>query len=213
MFNLKSTGARPPLKTRVRVRVRDNSTTLNNSRDNADTRQSRRLLVSREGVCRVKVLVDDTGHAVLAVIPTGLGTVVPDGVLVLDDDLEDVGSLAASYGLEAAEEGLEPGGVGGAGLGEGGLGDGVVPGEEVPLYDVARLGDDVAWVEDEGASSAGDHGVGHSCQGHGVGGGVCCCGGGSRRDEGHGGQGSDESVGEHVICLDVWTSFGKEFIR
>jgi len=112
--------------------------------------------VGGQGVGSVEVLVDDTSHSVLAVVARSLGTIVPGGSLVLDDDLEDVGGLWAPCGLEAAEEGLGEGGVRDAGLAEGGLGDRVVLGKEVPLDDVSDLGDDVFWVEEEGASAAGD---------------------------------------------------------
>lgn len=118
-----------------------------------------------QGVGPVEVLVDDTSHAVLAVVACGLGTVVPDGGLVLDDDLEDVGSLWALGGLEAAEEGLGEGGVRDAGLAEGRLGDRVVFGEEVPLDDVSDLSDDVFWVEEEGASTACHDRVSDACEG------------------------------------------------
>lgn len=73
-----------------------------------------------QGVGRVEVLVDDTSHAVLTMVAGSLGTVIPDRVLVIDDNLEDVGGLhSVAGGLEAAEEWLGEGGVRDAGLAEG----------------------------------------------------------------------------------------------
>lgn len=64
------------------------------------------LLVLGQGVGRVEVLVDDTSHAVLAVVACSLAAVVPDRGAVLDDDLEDLGVLALGSGEESGEEGL-----------------------------------------------------------------------------------------------------------
>lgn len=73
-----------------------------------------------QGVGRVEVLVNHSSHSILAVVAGSLGTVIPDRVLVLDDDLEDIGGLhSVAGGLEAAEEGLGKGGVRDAGLAEG----------------------------------------------------------------------------------------------
>lgn len=66
----------------------------------------------------VEVLVDDSDHALLAVVASRLGTVVPDGLLVLNDDLEDLRSLVL-LGWEAEpreETGVASQGL--AGLGE-----------------------------------------------------------------------------------------------
>jgi len=112
----------------------------------------------------VKVLVDDTNHAVLAVVAVLLRAVVPDGSLVLNNDLEDIGSLALLSGeVEAGEETVTLG-ERLAGLAEAGLGDGVVVGEEVPLDNVTDLGDDVVGVEAETAK-AGIDGVGDTGEG------------------------------------------------
>ena len=78
----------------------------------------------------VNVLVDDTSHAVLAVVASGLRAVVPDGLLVLDSDLEDIGSLAFFSGkVEARRETV---GERLTGLAKAGLDNGVVAREEVP---------------------------------------------------------------------------------
>ena len=65
-------------------------------------------LISSKSVLRVEVLVDDTAHALLAMVANGLRAVEPEGVLVLDDDGEDLGSLASGSGeVEAGEDGIE----------------------------------------------------------------------------------------------------------
>lgn len=186
------------LEATVGVWVGDDRASLNNRGHDRSTRAGGQGLVGSQGVGRVEVLVDDTNHAVLTVVAGGLGTVVPDGGLVLDDDLEDVGGLDGVAGrLEAAEEGLGEGGVRDAGLAKGWLGDGVVLGEEMPLHYVSNLGDDVIGVKDESASAAGDDRVGDTCEG-----GRLVRGRGCRRrwqsgDNGRRGKGSDETLGEH----------------
>lgn len=120
---------------------------MDQRRDDRGASLSGQSLVGGEGVGRIKVLVDHTSHPILAVVARSLSTVVPDGGLVLDDDLEDVGGLWAFGGLEAAEEGLSERGVGDAGLAEGRLSDRVVLGEEMPLNHVSYLSDDVFRVE------------------------------------------------------------------
>ena len=47
-----------------------------------------KFLVGSEGLGGVALLVDDAGHAILAVVAVGLGAVVPDGLGVIDDDQE-----------------------------------------------------------------------------------------------------------------------------
>lgn len=87
------------------------------------------FLVLGEGlVVVVEVLVDDGGHAGLAVVAGGLGAVVPDGVLVFDLEGEDVLVLAGAGGSGVVEAGKDAAGERLAGLLEGGLGDGVVLG-------------------------------------------------------------------------------------
>lgn len=98
-------------------------------------------------------------------VARSLSTVVPDGGLVLDDDLEDVGGLWAFGWLEAAEEGLGKRCVGDAGLAKGRLSDRVVLGEEMPLNYVSYFSDDIFRVEEEGSSTAGDDRVGDTCEG------------------------------------------------
>lgn len=146
----------------------------------------------------VEVLVDDTRHALRAMVP--LGTVVPDGLLILDLDLEDVGGLARLRDeVEAGEEGAAVG-EGHAGVPEAGLGDGVVLGEEVPLDDVAHLGHDVVRVEAQ-AAQAGDDGVRDAVGGC-VGGGVANDGGGDGGDAGGEEEGGGEGLeGEHLEVL------------
>jgi hypothetical protein len=60
-------------------------------RSDRDAGKSSILLVVRKGILAVEVLVDDTGHTVLAMATYGLGAVVPERQSVLDDNLEDVG--------------------------------------------------------------------------------------------------------------------------
>ena len=91
---------------------------------------SQLLVLGEAEILVVKVLVDDASHAALAVVASGLRAVVPDGLLVLDSDLEDIGSLALLGGkVEARGEAI---GERLAGLAEAGLDHGVVAREEVP---------------------------------------------------------------------------------
>jgi len=69
----------------------DTTTIADNWRSHRDVGESSPLLVVRKSVGAVEVLVDDTGHTVLAMTAYGLSTVVPERKSVLDDDLEDVG--------------------------------------------------------------------------------------------------------------------------
>ena len=66
--------------------------------------QGGQLLVLGEGVGRVEVLVDDAGHAILAVAADGLGAVEPDRLVVLDYELEHLRVLGVGGGEEAAGE-------------------------------------------------------------------------------------------------------------
>lgn len=133
---------------------------------------------SQREILVIKVLVNHTIHAILAMVAILLRAVVPDGLLILDHNLEDIGCLALSdHEVEAAEEACAVR-QGLAGLAEGGLRDGVVAREEVPFDDVADLCDHVVGVEAETAE-AGDDGVGYACEVDGSRGGradgVCGC--------------------------------------
>lgn len=153
------------------------------------------------GIIVVKVTVDDTNHAVLAVGADSLWAVIPDRALILDDKLEYIVRLALSNGeMESREEGraiserL-------AWVGKVGLGDGVVAREEVPLDDVANLSDDVVGVEAE-ATEAGNDGVGDSSERDGSSGMVPRSVGGNGRGAGGEEEGGDDGLGEHVDgCL------------
>jgi len=109
------------LETTLRVGVEDAIATLDVGLAGGDAGGSSKLLVLGQGVGRVEVLVDDTGHAVLAVAARGLAAVVPDRGTVLHDDLEDFRVLAVVGGEEAREEGV--GVLWLAGLAERGLDD------------------------------------------------------------------------------------------
>lgn len=150
----------------------------------------------------IKVLVDHTSHALLAVIACLLCTVIPDRLLILHDDLEDIAGLAAlSAKVETGEEGVAV--IEGlAGLPEAGLGDGVVLGEEVPFDNVTDLSDNVVGVEaetaeasDDGVSDAGVVvGAGDFAGGCGCG---CGDGGGSEGEDG------EEAERMHLGCFKV----------
>jgi len=58
--------------------------------------ESSPLLVVRKSIWAIEVLVDDTGHAVLAVAAHGLGAVIPERLSILDNNLEDVGLVKLS---------------------------------------------------------------------------------------------------------------------
>lgn len=165
-----------------------------------------------ESVGPVKVLVDDTSHAILAVVAGGLGTVVPDGSLVLDDDLEDVGGLGTLGGLEAAEEGLGEGGIRDAGLAEGRLGDRVVLGEEVPLDNVPNLRDEVFGIEEEGASATGDDGVGDTSESGCLVRARGCSRGWQRGDGSRRGKDGDQVLGEHFDRVKYGAGEGLESV-
>lgn len=108
------------LETTVGVWVGNDRASLDNRGNDRSTRAGSQSLVGSQGVGRIEVLVDDASHAVLTVVAGSLSTVIPDGVLVIDDNLEDIGGLhSVAGGLEAAEEGLGEGGIRDAGLAEG----------------------------------------------------------------------------------------------
>lgn len=139
----------------------DLSTLLNWGDDRLDSLSGKLLVSSEAEVLVIKVLVDYTNHAILAVVSHLLSTVVPDGLGVLNHNLEDIRSLAL-LGREV-EAGEETAAVGErlAGLTEAGLCDGVVLGEEVPLDNVADFSDDVVGIESK-TTEAGVDGVGYS---------------------------------------------------
>lgn len=188
-FHLTNSGL-PPLacaqyvlvKAAQGVRVGLDNTTLDGRGNDGDLRLGGGQLVGGQRVGGVEVLVDDAGHGVLAVGTGGLGAVVPDGVAVLHNDLEDVGRLARRDGHKATEEGGIDSGIGDAGGAEAGLGHRVVLGQEVPLDDIAGVGDHVVRVEDELTGQAGDHRVRHTGQGHGAAGVLVGGRGGRGRD-------------------------------
>lgn len=139
-----------PLKPTIRIGVLDHGASLDNRWDDADARFSSIGFVGCQGVGPVEVLVDNAGHPLLAVVAGRLSAVVPDGVLVLDDDLKNIVGLglAGQGRLEAREERDGDVGVRNAGSREGGLGDGVVLGQEVPFHHVTDFCDDVLGVEE-----------------------------------------------------------------
>jgi hypothetical protein len=112
------------LETAEWVGVGDDIATLDDWGNDWSASVAGKLTVLGECELAVEVLVDDTSHAILAVEASRLGAVVPDGLLVLDNDLEDIGSLALLGWLEAGEEGV--GILGLAWLAETRLSDGVV---------------------------------------------------------------------------------------
>ncbi|KAI6758789.1 hypothetical protein HG530_011029 [Fusarium avenaceum] len=189
------------LEATVGVRVRANLSALLNRRDNRHTSQGSELLVAAQAkVLVVKVLVDNTNHAGLAVVALLLRAVVPDGLLVLDGKLEDIGSLALLGSKVETGEETSAVGEGLAGLAEAGLSDGVVHGEEVPLDDVTNLGDHVVGIEAE-STQAGVDGVGHAGESDGlVGVTTGCLGGWGRGDSGGDKESGGEDLGEHCDC-------------
>jgi hypothetical protein len=69
----------------------DTAAIAHDRRSDRDAGQTSPMLVVRKGIGAVEVLVDDTGHTVLAMAAYGLSAVVPERLSVLDDNLEDVG--------------------------------------------------------------------------------------------------------------------------
>ena len=126
-------------------------------------------------------------------VAVGLGAVVPDGLLVLDHEGEDVlGLLARGSGeVEATEEAMR---LWLAGLVEGGLGDGVVLGQEVELDHITDFSDYVLRLEVETlvcGCAAGEDAVDDTRWWGNRGGGV------SKAQEGGGSKGNG-SEGDHV---------------
>ena len=155
---------------------------------------------SEAEVLVVKVLVDNTSHAHLAVVSLLLRAVVPDWLCVFDDNLEDIGSLAFHGGEVEASEETSAISERLARLAKAGLGNGVVGRKEVPFDDVTDLSDDVVGVEAE-ATEAGVDGVGYSGEGDGLVG-VGANGLGSWGCEGSRGKERDrEDLGEHFDLL------------
>lgn len=189
----------PSLEATERVRVGNNLAALLNSRNHRDTSIGSKLLVSAQAkVLIIKVLIDHTGHALLAMRASLLSTVVPDGLLILHHNLEHILILPTlSLKVEASEEGV-PVIERLAGLAEAGLRNGVVLGEEVPLDNIADFSDDVVRVEAETAE-AGNDGVGDAGEVGGSGDFLGGCGGGCGGDGDGGGQGEDgEECGVHL---------------
>ena len=154
------------------------------------------LVPSQAEVLVIKVLVDDADHALLAVLAVGLGAVEPDGVLGVDNELEDAVGFPLVSGKEEARE--EAGAVakGLARVGKAGLHHAVVGRHELPLDHVANVRDNVVRLEFELACEAGDDRVCYARLGDGARGEVGGCGGGS----GHGScgqEGDGEELGEH----------------
>jgi hypothetical protein len=146
------------LEAAVGVGVGNDRAALDNRGNDRSASGSSKLTELGQAVSLVvKVLVDDTDHAALAVVALGLGAVVPDGLAVVEDHgLEDIVGLAlGGHKVEAGEE-AKAVGRRRAGSVEVGLGDGVVGGEEVPLHDIANIGDDVVGVEAEAAEAGND---------------------------------------------------------
>lgn len=157
-----------------RVRVGNNDTAALDRGNNRLVNLGSQLAVGpKTELLVVEVLVDDAGHAVLAVVTVLLRAVVPDGRLcLLDDNLEDIVGLALLDGKVEARVDRRPIGKGLAGLAERGLRDCVVARQEVPLYNVALFSNDVVRLEAQ-ASEAGDNSVRYTSElndGRGVGG-------------------------------------------
>ncbi len=91
-------------------------------------------------------------------LPCCLGAVVPDWLLILDDDLEHVQALALGDYLEAGEECI--GILRRARAPEARLRNRVVLGQVVLLNHVSDLGDDVLGIEDQLTPTAGYNRVG-----------------------------------------------------
>lgn len=76
--------------------------------------------------------------------------------------------------------------------------------QEVPLDDVSDLSDDVLGIKKERPSTAGDDGVGNTCEGGRLVGARGCGRGWQSRDDSRSGKDSDEVLGEHFdeVILD-----------
>ena len=152
-------------------------------------------LVLRQRLLPSKILVDNTTHTHLAVVPYSLAAVVPKGLCVLDYETKHVFCFAfLCREVEAGEDAIaHNGGGGGEWLTrrvEGGLHDGVVLGHEVEFYDVADSGGDVFGLKVE-AVEAGGYAVDDAC-----GADVLGWDGGGEADEG-GCYDSEECEGDH----------------
>ena len=62
-----------------------------NGRDTRSARIGSTCLVVAQSAVAIVILINHASHAFLAVVSILLGTVIPDGILVLDDNLEDIG--------------------------------------------------------------------------------------------------------------------------
>lgn len=139
-------------------------------------------------------------------VAVGLRAVEPDGLGVLDDDLEHVGALGVVGGkVEPGEEARVVVGLGVherlAGVVEGRLGHRVVLGRKVPLDHVAHLGHDVVGLKAQGAAARG-HGVRNARPRDGAGRGLGRASGAGRGGDGAGDEEcGGESLSKHVeIC-------------
>lgn len=126
-------------------------------------------------------------------VAVGLRAVVPEGILVLDGELEDVGSLTGiGFKVETGEDAVAAS-KRLAWLVEGGLCNGVVLGEEVEFDQIADLGDNVLGLEVKTrvlSGATGEDAVDDTSRADGVG------SSGGEAKEG-GGKSSDGSVGDH----------------
>ncbi len=183
------------------IGVLDDDTTLLSRRNNGGTSLGSSLLVLGESeIVAVEVLVDDSSHALLAVIADSLGAVVPDGVLGLDDELEDILGLTLLDGkLETREETVATS-QGLARVSKVGLGDGVVLGHELPLDHVTDLGDHIGRLKVETVETGSDR-VCYSCQMGCARDFVAGCGSGCGESTGGKESASDDvGEGEHFDC-------------
>lgn len=153
----------------------------------------RHLLILRERLIAVEVLIDNAAHAALAMIAGCLAAVVPEGLGVLDGELEHVGRLALLGGEVEAGEDAGAAGERLARLVERRLHHGVVLGQEVELDEVADFGDDVLRLEVQTAVLDGAAGEDAVDDARGADGGGC--GGGEAEEEGC--RGGEGSVGDH----------------
>ena len=143
------------LESTIRVRIGDDlSTITNNRRRDGSTSLLSVLLVLGQSVGAVEVLVDHTSHAILTMIVVCLRAVKPDGLGVLDLDLEDIWSLAYISGLEARKEGVVVDGH--TRLVKRGLSDTVCFRKEMIFDDFSNICDDVVGGEDQSAETHAD---------------------------------------------------------
>lgn len=127
------------------------------------------LAVNTKGeILVVKVLVHNTSHSILTVLPLELRTIKPDGTGILYDNLKDIRCLYAHLGskIEAAKETdlfTEAVQKGLAGLQKTTLSHTVVCGKEMPLdnvsslsYNVVRIKPEASFARDNSMSDSGE---------------------------------------------------------